>query len=709
MTKLSVIIRNTYLFITLGFVATIVLPTSLLVASASAVCVPPDDTTAGIHRPVGSDASAFTYNCDTGLWESAHYIYDPSTGLTTPKEPPTYIYNPSTGKYDITTWVYDAPTGSYVSDTSSVAKPPIGALVVGAPVVIADPITTTGTSPSGNSISNTGAGSNNTINNNGGVTSGSGINGTGPNSNNNIDGSANNNTNGTNNTTAGMNNTITASANTGNALTIGNTTAGGAQSGNAQDIANVVNLLQSSSNALDGNTVTFVANIDGDVNGDLFFDPAAAGAVQPAAATGSVGNNNLTLDNSTNATINNNINLDADSGDATVADNTSGGDATSGAATTIANVVNLINSAITSGKSFLGVININGNLNGDILVPDDFVQQLIADNVPTVTIDTTGPNSNNDINENNGSDNTNITNTNNQGITNKVNASADSGQAGVSGNTSGGDATSGSAATNITAFNLTGSQVVGRNSILVFVNVVGQWVGLIVNAPPGTTAAELGGGITSDSSQANNDTTINNNDNQTINNNITTAAKSGSANVTDNTKGGNAKSGSANGAVNLLNVENSSLSLSGYFGILFINVFGTWHGSFGINTSAGDPVAAAAGQSGGSNSGVASLAPTQFASFLPKSGNAQFNIGGAGANSGQTNAATGNSSGNSINAVLAASTSKVGSNTPTPALAQTQSDFKRTAAIISGFVVLIILADAYRGHRAANKAGISKS
>ncbi len=693
MTNPRILIRSFYLSVAVSLVATILLPVSLLVSADD--CVPPPDTGTGVHRPVGADAAAFTFNCGNGLWESAHYTYNPTTGLTTANDPIVYTYNPSTGKYDVTTWVFNAPTSNYVSVTQSVTSPPAGAAVIGAPALV-----TTG----GNSINGTGPGSNNTINNTGGVTNGSSINGTGPNSNNTIDGTANNTTNINNGTTAGMTNTITAVANTGNALTLGNTTAGGAGSGNAQDIANVVNLLQSSSNALDGNTVTFVANIDGDVNGDLLFDPAQIGSIQAANVSSPTGTNDLTINNLLDASINNTIDLTATSGDATVSGNTAGGDATTGTATTIANVVNLINSAISSGKSFLGVININGNLNGDILIPPDFVDQLIAANVPTVTITNTGPNSNNAITTNNGSNNTNVTNTNNQGITNNVNASANSGQANVNNNTNAGSGSSGDAATNITAFNLTGSNVIGSNSLLVFVNVLGTWVGLIVNAPPGATAAQLGGGITQNTSQANNNTTINNDTNQTINNDIRTAATSGNATVSDNTKGGNANSGNAKGAVNLLNVQNSSLSLSGWFGILFINVFGTWHGSFGVNTSAGDPVAAQS--SGGEGSaGTASFVPSQFATFLPKSGHGQFTITGGANGQPNINSDASTNATDAVNAVLAAS-SNVGSKTSQPTLEQAQSNFRRTAAIIMACVILFIIGDAYYARRHSHKAKI---
>ena len=539
----------------------------------AAPCTPPSNSQPGVHQPVGADAAAYTYNCDTGLWESAHFTFDPYTTNITAKDSVVYIYDAPSSSYKYAVWIYDAPTGNYVQNIQSVSQPPAGATVVGGPTT----------------ISNTGNGSTNTINNDGGVTSGSSINGTGNGSTNTIDGAANNNGLVNDTTNATMNNNITALATTGNATVFGNTWATNASTGNAQDIANIVNMLQSSSNALNGNTVTFVANIDGDVNGDLLFDPAMLGATQPALAP-QVGNNNLVLNNTVNAEINNTIDLTANSGNASVDSNTNAGDATSGNAKTIANVVNLINSAITSGNSFLGVVNINGNLNGDILLPPDLIDQLLAANVPTVSIDTTGANSTNAITTQTGSNTSHTTNNNDLGITNNVTAGATTGNASVTGNTTAGNAASGNTRTNITAFNLTGSNVIGSNAILVFVNVTGTWVGMIVNAPPGTTAAALGGGVANTSGLANNNSTTNNNFRGRINNDITTSANSGDATVTKNTNAGNARSGDAAGAVNLLNVENSNLALNGWFGILFINVFGSWNGSFGVNTAAGDPV-----------------------------------------------------------------------------------------------------------------------
>lgn len=631
---------------------------------------PPPSSTAGVHRPVGADASTYVYNCDTGLWENAHFSYDPATGLTTAKDPDTYVYNAVTGQYDNTLWIFNAPKGDYDPYVQSVSIPPAGAIVIGAPAPVAADST----------INNTGTDSNNTIDGTGGV-SGT-ISDTGTGSNNNIGGSNANNLTANNTTGANFNNVINGNATTGNALVLGNTTAGNATTGNAQDIANVVNMLQSTSNALSGNTVTFVANINGDVNGDLLLDPSTLGTIQPASASGQ---NNLTLNNTTNAAINNNINLAAQSGDAAVADNTTAGNATSGSAQAIANVVNVINSAINAGKSFVGVININGNLNGDILLPQNFLDQLIASNVPTVSIDTTGTGSNNAITTGGGNTAT-INNTNNYGATNTITASAVTGNASVTGNTHAGNATTGNASnTSITAFNLTGSTVIGGNDLLVFVNVSGKWVGMIVNAPAGATAAELGGGITTNSQDGSTNATINNTTNAQINNNINLAAQSGNASVTGNTTGGNATTGDAKTAANLLNVYDSHLTLANWFGILFINVFGNWNGSFGVNTSAGDPVASSGPSAPATNSSSAPVpAQVRVFRFVP-------------ANNSDTTTDTPAPTTN--NAVLAAHIKRVATIAPAPTLPGHHSSFMLPIVFGIMFIVFVVIDRVYAATR----------
>ena len=667
------------------------------VAADGTTCTTPVVTDPGVHAPTGAAAGNFTYNCGTGLWENAHYTYNPVTQVYTALDPVIYTYNTTTGQYDYSTWEYSPARNTYYQLAASVATPPFGAQTIGTPPPVVTPTPSPQLASPAATASNIPTGTNGNLSATGPGSLNSGTSGlTGPDSTNtsNLVGTSNTNLN--NNTNVSLINNLYGRATSGNAYVVGNTTAGGASTGDAKDIANVVNLLQSSTNAF-GTTgpVTFVANINGDVNGDLLLDPSNLGSIQNA------GNVTLTNDtkinNSLNANINNNINVAAATGNANVANNTEGGNATSGNASAIADLINVINSAITAGRSFIGVVNINGNLNGDILLPPGFIDQLVAANVPTVTV--TAPSSVN-TGSTSLSDKTTVNNTNNLGINNNINANATTGQANVTDNTTAGNATSGNAMTHITAFNLTGSKIVGANDLLVFVNVLGQWVGLIVNAPAGATAAELGGGITQNDTTIANTTDVNNTTKERINNNVNVAAASGDATVSHNTTGGNAKTGDAKAAINLLNVENSNLAFSNWFGVLFINVFGTWHGSFGINTSAGDkPVTAPSVGYGGGDANT----PTEVFRFVPSSSSSTSgsihssgsSTGRGGTSSSYQAVPVGNSSlppAVSNAAVLASSISR--SPSPTLHSQSSKNSFWRAASIIAGVITLYILADA---------------
>lgn len=500
----------------------------------------------GPQQPNGADANQYTYNESTGAWENDQYTWNPATKQSKPKSAPEYSYNPATGHWDTTQYVYDPAAKAYVPQTVSVDTPPDGANIV------SDDSQTQPTSTQAQAL---GQATNN------------------PDTVNNPNGSSSTVNSDTQNHgifdlfyNAVISNNLDSTAHTGDAIVAMNTLAGNAVSGSASAIANIVNLLQSSWDTASSAFTTFVSNLFGNVVGDLFLDPNQAANVDSNTT------NDTTINVSGNSAINNTIDLDASSGNAAVTQNTTGGDATSGNATAVANLVNAINSSIAAHQSFLGVLNIFGNLNGDILMPPELLQSLMAANAV-------------------GNLNTSqITNTsvlanfnNNETITNNIDASATSGNATVDNNTSAGNAVTGDAGTNVTVLNLTGRQVVGKDALLVFVNVLGKWVGMIVNAPAGSTSAALGN-ITQNTD---NSLAIDANNNQSITNNITARATTGDATVSDNTRAGNATSGNANTAVNLLNISDSQFSLSDWFGVLFINVFGTWNGSFGIDTAAG--------------------------------------------------------------------------------------------------------------------------
>lgn len=511
----------------------------------------------GPQQPTGAASTTYVLNEDTGLWENDYYTWDPVTKQTRPKTPQTYSYNPTTKMWDTTEWYYSPEQGKYVENTISTAqKPPV------------------------NLISNTGPNSNNTISNGGNSTG-------------NFDLFFD----------ASISNKIGQMGQSGDASVDGNTLGGDATSGDALGLLNVLSMIQSAWGELGSEDIAlFMANIDGDINGDLM--------VNPNALSSDSANTDIDVTVSSDSVIHNDIDVVVASGDANVSNNTTGGNAKSGNVKAVINLLNLINSAIKYNKSFIGILNINGNLNGDILLPPDMIKAIIA---------ATGPSSNNQISQS-GNTSVDVSLEDNRTINNDITTDVNSGDANVSNNTTGGKATTGNAKSNLVLLNLTGQKVVTKNALLVFVNVMGSWVGLIFDAPAGTNAVAATGPNSNNTiiQDHNLDVTVDSTSNSLIDNDINVSAESGDASVTGNTKGGNAVSGDAEVGINVLNMIDSEFDVSDWFGVLFINVFGTWTGSFGVNTAAGDPL---------ENTGLAGIAPStastpaatpQTFAFIPK-------------------------------------------------------------------------------------------
>lgn len=410
-------------------------------------------------------------------------------------------------------------------------------------------------------------------------------------------------------TNATIKNGLDSNAGTGNAGVKSNTKAGDALTGNANADTTHINSVHTTVDGETEGVARFTTNIYGDVLGDITIGPNIANAQV---------DRNLNLNSKTNVdnndSITNDVKVRATSGDAEITKNTEAGNAKSGDANAVANVLNLVNTIIGANKSFVGTINIYGNLNGDILVSPEFIPQLLADN----SIERTEIDMPLSMNMNNDSS-----------IVNNVKLNAASGDASVKDNTGAGSATTGTANTKLTVLNLTGRKVNAKNSLLVFVNVLGKWVGMIVDAP-NATAAAIGSGVTNNTVNVSDDTNINNK--TRITNNLDLGAESGDASVTQNTAAGDATSGNATASANIANIDTSEFQLTDWFGVLFINVFGTWIGSFGVDTEAGTvvPLSGAAPTQPG--------APNLRLGFAPKT-TAESQIAALGAASGQDDAA----------------------------------------------------------------------
>ncbi len=403
---------------------------------------------------------------------------------------------------------------------------------------------------------------------------------------------------------------INSEAVSGGATATKNTSVGDIATGDAAAMATIVNLLQSNVNLNGTQPITFVKDVTGTVKGDLLIDPGQLSQSTAASLARNTTPQN-SLDAALQASITNNLDVKAVSGGATATKNTSVGDIQTGSADAIANVINLINSAISANQSFIGVVNIYGDLQGNILVPADFVNSVLGTGSAL------------------GATNGAITTTDSRAsVINDVTTSASSGSITATNNSSVGDVVTGKASTNVTIFNLTSSQTTGKNALLVFVNVLGTWVGLILDAPAGTTSASLGGNA---ATQANSSlpTNINSNNDYQITNHITVASQSGDAIADKNSTVGNIRTGDALAGANLLNILNSQISLSDWFGVLFINVFGNWTGNFGAQKIAATPSSGGGtNNTTGSNSPNSSAAnsrsnPTYVFSFEPNSSKKQ--------------------------------------------------------------------------------------
>ncbi len=398
-------------------------------------------------------------------------------------------------------------------------------------------------------------------------------------------------------------NTLQSNAASGNVLASSNTTAGDVTTGAASVVANLINLLASAWSWSNGDLSFFVKSI-GDFNKDITLDPTqtkvGGGGALGSGVNGS-NDSNLNVNAQNGANIVNNVDLSAQSGNASANSNTAAGSVASGNAMAEVNIINLINSFIASGNSFFGILNIFGNFNGDILFPQGFLNGV----VPSGTagpVGTSGPTS-----PTGGQvDNTvraDVTNTTFNGVNNNIQTSAASGTVEADANTAAGNAQSGNASTANSLFNLSNESIFGDNAVLVMVNIMGHWIGQFMTLPGGggtTQSALLTGNAqvtdrplaapnaTAATHAGNNaQATVNQQSVGTITNNVKVAAQSGEASADKNTQVGNISSGNAQASSSVANIFNSVINASHWFGVLVINVFGNWVGDINHDSAAG--------------------------------------------------------------------------------------------------------------------------
>lgn len=344
--------------------------------------------------------------------------------------------------------------------------------------------------------------------------------------------------------------------------------------------------------------------------GDLMTQNSGNGAGSAnSAEINQIINDNTFQQNDGN--VINDLTLVSDSGNNNASLNT-GGDSTiqTGDANVAANVLTFLNNNI-AGNVILGMVNIFGNLVGDIILPQETIANL-----------SNGTNSTNNANLTQTVNNSTVQ-TNDALIENNLDYLATTGSNEVNGNTDGDSAIrTGNADIESKTVNISNSNIDGGNWWLVFINESGEWIGKIIGAPDSSnftgsegtefkvgdngdiTVMNSGNGAdsenTSNVSQTVNNT-LNQNNDANVTNNINLSANTGGNSANYNTGGSNTiQTGDAKVIANLVNFVNNNIKGNGKLIVTFVNVFGSWMGDF-LTPGAVKPIASSS-ESNSSNS-----------------------------------------------------------------------------------------------------------
>ena len=367
------------------------------------------------------------------------------------------------------------------------------------------------------------------------------------------------------------------------------------------------------------NVGTQIFNVYDDQTGDLIIDfnnvtalpvgYSCSGESENSSTGADSGNDASTLcDSNTTIVVDNFGNvlndyyLTADTGSNSADKNTGDGSVTTGDVNITANIINFINNTFLGGggELLLGIVNIFGNLSGDIVLnmPNSGDEYFYSPTNLSASNASTGADSENNANSTL-SNNSDITLLNNLDLLNNVTLFASTGGNTADKNTGEGSIQTGNIDSNINLVNIANTNSIGADGTLwmVLVNNLGEWGGQIwgfdssgVASPFYTFAIGDGGeltainGFTGAGSENNASSTSNNNTNTLLNNNTSLTnniyinANTGNNSASMNTGSGSIKTGNVNVAANIVNLINNNF-LAGRFVLTIVNVFGGFFGN----------------------------------------------------------------------------------------------------------------------------------
>lgn len=312
-------------------------------------------------------------------------------------------------------------------------------------------------------------------------------------------------------------------------------------------------------------------------------------------------NNNDTFQNN-DANVGNELVLKADTGNNTANDNTGGNtDIKTGNANVAANALTFANNNIAGNVAY-AVVNIFGDLIGDIILPESAINNCCGTSEAGVKNSGNGSSSDNNA-KINSETNTNFDQTNLAEVNNELILDAKTGDNSTSDNTGGNSTiTTGNTDVKASVLNVVNNNLVGGNMWLVLINDAGNWVGKLMGAPEGSNmaasqgtefrvgndgqiyATNSGNGTgslnTADVNTVNNKV-IDQDNKAVVNNKLDLSANTGNNTENGNTGGDNSiKTGDAKIVANMVNFINNNIAGDGKLIVTVVNVFGKWLGDF---------------------------------------------------------------------------------------------------------------------------------
>lgn len=424
---------------------------------------------------------------------------------------------------------------------------------------------------------------------------------TGPDSNNSNINSDQSNIQANQTSDANFNNEAEFNLNTGDNTVGGNSVVGNVDTGSIQGTATFLNL--GNSVLADGSCIG-AETLNGSVYNPFILSAPTNSIDLKNLQTGTDSLNTNTLDNNNiigiidtnNATANNEITIEANTGENAFLENTKLGNLTTGDIDLGVNLINLLNIINPNLLLTVDIWSLLGDFNGQIMFDPSLINEL------------TGPNSKN-TNSVSNSNTADIVVNNNANLTNSLDFEANTGENEIGSNTAIGDVSTGSTEVQTTMTNILNVMEI---PMFFIVNVFGTWNGTLAGIDSNYVFINQ---LTGPNSENVNDADSKNqlsaeiNNNATVDNVINIDANTGRNSISNNTVVGDIKTGSIKLCANVINVLNAFSEDVSKFALGIINIFGNG-GGCGQDTCNGDDDGADGGGGGVTPTPTPGTSPT---------------------------------------------------------------------------------------------------